>query len=130
MQAFLLLFWCTALFLPIDGTISPISTSLNPPLLDFLGNITVGGKIDSRFSLQSHYSTTRLPATAVLMNTLILLVEAPDLDYNHAFEYDRHATFDDYPSVIIGKSCSVIVLGLVKLSLKSWDVGPVSENPT
>lgn len=92
------------LVLPINCAITPSSESLNPPLLDVLYNSTLGGNIDSRFSLQSHYSTTRLPATAILMNTLTLLTEAADLDFKDAFEFNRHAKFDDYPSVSIGRS--------------------------
>ena len=114
MQALFLLFWCTihTLVLPINcAIITPSSTSLDPPLLDVFYNSTLGGNIDPRFSLQSHYGTTRLPATAVLMNTLTLLTEAADLDYHDAFEFDRHAKFDDYPSVSIGRSWIAIFLG-------------------
>lgn len=107
MQIHFLLFWYTIrmFVLPINcATITPSSASLDPRLLDGLYNSTLGGNIDSRFSLQSHYSTTRLPATAILMNTLTLLTEAADLDFHDAFDFNRHAKFEDYPSVNIGRS--------------------------
>ena len=111
MQARFLLCWCAlpTLILPINCAITSSSTVPDPPLLlDGLYNTTLGGNIDSRFSLQSHYSTTRLPATAILMNTLTILTEAADLEYHDAFDFNRHATFADYPSVSIGRSWSTI----------------------
>lgn len=56
---------------------------------------------DPRFSLQPRYTTIRLPATAILMNTVSLLAEAADLDIDAHLEFDRHGVFPEYPTVTI-----------------------------
>ena len=91
------LFLCATLWPGIDcATIGPLT------FLDtVLPNTTLGAPIDPHFSLQPHYTTTRLSATAILMNTIVLLAEAADVDIKAPIDFNRHATFDQYPSVVI-----------------------------
>ena len=62
---------------------------------------SLGGEIDTRFSVIPHYTTQRLPATAILMNTVTLLAESADRDFDELIRFGEHAVFEDYPTVAI-----------------------------
>ena len=62
-------------------------------------NHSFQSEVDPRFGLQPRYTTTRLPATAILMNTMNYLAQAADVPYDAHIEVHRHATFPDYPTV-------------------------------
>ena len=65
-----------------------------------LTSLTVNG-VDSRFRLVSHFTNERLPATAVLMNTVYYISEAADLDFDAGMNVLRPFTSDDYPGMMI-----------------------------
>ena len=73
---------------------------------DIILNKTVGHghDPDPRFSLVSRYTTEKLPATSILMNTISLLIEAADIEFHDAVDIDRSVTSEDYPNVVIDLS--------------------------
>ena len=96
MQITLFLFLCASVFSCTNGgTIKDTSPSISP----LNGTVDLSG--DSRFSLQPHYTSTRISATAVLMNTVTFLSEAANHGFEAFLDINRRATFVAYPSVII-----------------------------
>ena len=96
MQITPFLFLCASVFSCTNGgTIKDSSPSISP----LNGTVNLSG--DSRFSLQPHYTSTRIAATAVLMNTVSFLSEAADHGFESYLDINRRATFAAYPSVII-----------------------------
>lgn len=93
----------TAFFTSIScAAVQPAQNS-DPNVYDvFLNKTSVfGHDQDRRFRLESHYTSERLLATAVLMNTVTLLSEAADIDFHSEVDSDKTSTFDDYPNVVI-----------------------------
>lgn len=99
-----LILFLTAIFLAgIGSTTVRFDQFANSSFQALLPNRTVltAHTPDSRFKLQAHYTNERLPATAVLMNTVWLLGEAADLDFKSQVDFHKEAALDEYPAVSI-----------------------------
>ena len=95
------LFLCVFLFSCSNGeTIKLPRPSDSSPSIP-LSNSTASLSGDPRFSLQPHYTSTRLSATAVLMNTIAFLSEAANCGFESFLDINRRASFRAYPSVVI-----------------------------
>ena len=95
------LFLCASLFSCTNGgTIKLAMPSNSSPSFSPLSG-TVSLSSDPRFSLQPHYTTTRISALATLMNTVTFLSQAADYGFESFLDITRRASFPDYPSAII-----------------------------
>lgn len=75
----------------------------DPNYYDIILNKTVGHghDPDPRFRLVSRYTTEKLSATAILMNTITMLTEAADIDFHDLVDFDKSVTSEDFPNVVI-----------------------------
>ena len=85
-----------------SAAVKPVPES-DPNYYDVILNKTVGhGHYpDPRFKLVSRYTAEKLPATAILMNTITILSEAADINFHDLVEFDKSITSEDFPSVVI-----------------------------
>ncbi|CAF9927407.1 MAG: hypothetical protein HETSPECPRED_006578 [Heterodermia speciosa] len=96
-----LLFLCVFPFSCTNGETLKLARPSDPSPSIPLSNNTVSLSGDSRFALQPHYTSTRLSATAILMNTITFLSEAADYGFESYLDINRRASFSAYPTVMI-----------------------------
>ena len=84
------------------AAVKPVPES-DPNYYDIILNKTIGHghDPDPRFGLVSRYTTEKLPATAILMNTITILIEAADIDFRDVVVFDKSVTSEDFPNVVI-----------------------------
>ena len=90
-------------FSRVNGAAVKPAPEPDPNYYDVILNKTIGHghDPDPRFELVSHYTTEKLPATAILMNTITMLTEAADLEFHEIIDFDKSVTSEDFPNVVI-----------------------------
>lgn len=98
MQNLAVLILHALLFLGTESAAMIHNLKSSPPVIPL--NSTLQVDRDPRFAMQPHYTTTPLPATAILMNTVELLSNAAFYLWDAHIDYDHHEIFT-YPAVFI-----------------------------